>query len=46
MFTLSSCTTTCKTVYICHHNNARGVAGGLRYSFIDVDASKEEEEIT
>lgn len=46
MFTLSSCTTICKTVYICHHNNARCVPGGLRYSFLDVDASKEEEGIT
>lgn len=45
-FILSSCTTICKTVYICHPNNGRDVLGGLRYSFIDIDASKEEEGTT
>lgn len=46
MLTLSLRTTIYQIAYICHHDNGRGALGGLRYSFIDIDASKEAEETT
>lgn len=46
MFTLSFCITVCRTIYVCHHDHGRGFLTGLRYSFIDIEAFKEEERTT
>lgn len=42
-FILYNCS---QTIYVYHRNNGRGAPRGLRYCFVDIDASKEEEQAT